>query len=514
VSWTIHGVTYHNYNEYQRALRGENTRQAQRETEQLRKRLKKIEKESADLAERNEASLRENRKLERDFEQARGDIQRQRQITTQLQANVAGIRETQERMATAVTSLERTQAQLASALEESEARAERQFGEIRREAERNFARVHCRIDAAEADIAALEQEHQAHVQEVRQTFQEVRGELEQGLARAEQRRRESEQRLQGEIEKVEAKVEEDRRARLAEKKSESDRAAEQLRLVEATLVQCESRLARLNLEEEAQGIRDQVAQASALCARGDTASALAVGHGAYGQGRSLVYRTMKREAELAEGRRRVLERIDGLRATLAGESQVERFFAGEARQAGALLDRLGERARTSYLDHRRLQLDLDADDKTLDRLDRQIGVMVTTAPEVSRLAQERKGRAEGLVRQLKQVYGPLSSVQQRFADEQDRKSDLLVECDFGGARVDLQMNLDGTYAIDGYGHESNLSCQQQGTAVVKSVARENVVAASRVDSQNRSQPAAPPAAGAKPAWDGVGEGLGKIEDRF
>ena len=105
-------------------------------------------------------------------------------------------------------------------------------------------------------------------------------------------------------------------------------------------------------------------------------------------------------------------------------------------------------------------------------------------------AAARAERARDLVARMAAVYGPVMGLAQRFAVPEDRKSALVVECQFAGGRLDLHLGLDGGFSVDAYGHDSNAACARKAEEVLRALSGQALVTARRVEtSGNRSAPA-------------------------
>jgi chromosome segregation ATPase len=449
MSWIVDGVTYESIQARDEAIRRRNERQAQATTGQARRQVDEL---------RSRIQQRE-----RELESARGDLQRQIQINEEIRADVSQLRRTNER------------------LEQAQRAMEQQM-------EAEFREVYADIEATQADVAELERAHQDHVKQVQRTFTEVRQEMKHGLDEAEKRRRETEERLQAEVEQVNRKVENDRRERLERIHSEMSRAEEAVHTVETALREVEGELVTLGLEEQGQAIREQLAQARSSLQRQDSAAALATANGAFGQVRSLQFSVQRRQAALDTYRSSVMVKVDQLEQRLAGP-QIVNWFPAEVEVAHNLLGQLKESAGASYQRYSRMEIQADRDERILDRLEQQVDLMVATAPNIAELAEERKQQAMLIIEKLRRVYGPLSSFDQRWARDNDPKSSLVLNCKFGGARVDVHIGLDGGFTLDGYGHESNATCSAKAESLVAEIGREQRVRRQQVSMENRNAPA-------------------------
>lgn len=471
MSYSVNGKTYHSYKSYQKAKRKYDLQQAKQQAKNLQNRV-------GDLS-------RQIQNRERELEQARGDLQRQTQINRQIQADVNTLRNTQNQLAQTQRSMEQ--------------RMNREFQEI-----------HGHLQKHGEDIAAIEREHREHVAQVNREFTAVRQEMERGFAEVEERRRQTEERLNQEIKKVDDKVEADRRERLEKQRSELDRANEQINMVNEILARNDQEVDALNLRENVQTIRMKLDEAQRLHSQKDSASALAIGHDAYSMARALERHVQDRRAELTASKENVTNRVDYLRQMMA-DKDVEKCFPHEKTRAESILERLSNRAKGGYNRYRSLDIEAHKDDELLKRLEEQVFIMSANTGVVKEMGAERAKKAEKLVEDLTEAYGPVSDVSATFADPQDVKSPMVVHCDFGGAKVDVHLDLDGNYIIDGYGHEDNTTCAAGAERVVEKVANENVVSEKNVETRNRVQPSVQHTGQKKSTWQDVGSRLDDME---
>lgn len=473
MSWTVDGHLYHNYADYQRAL-------SQRDAALAERRLREKEAEAARLQQR----LHER---EREVAGVRGDLQRQAQAVAAVDRDLGALR--------------RTQQELAAIQRDSEQR----LGE-------RLAEVGASQRATAAELAALQRQHAEDQRRIEQTFTAVSERIAAVAVDAERQRAAMETRLQQAIGEVDAKIEADRAARLAEVRDAAARARVQIDLVQQALTSLGERLGPLALDEEAIAVREHLHQATTLCERGDAASALAAGHGAFAEVRTLQRRALRREAELRAAREGALARLEALTPRVAA-APVQQYFAVEAQRIAALSRRLRERVAQSYARYERLSVEAARDEDMLDRAEAEVDIMAAACDGVRELLAQRTHQTQTVLRQLTQVYGPVSTVNQRFQNPEDRKSPLVVECDFGGARVNFTCQLDGSFQLDGYGHPSNSACAGRAAEVFATMRETVSVAQPRVDTFNRTE-ARQQAAVADSRWQQVGSRISELEGKL
>jgi bifunctional ADP-heptose synthase (sugar kinase/adenylyltransferase) len=90
---------------------------------------------------------------------------------------------------------------------------------------------------------------------------------------------------------------------------------------------------------------------------------------------------------------------------------------------------------------------------------------------------------------LERSYGPLTDInaEDTFVRPGDPKSSRRWSLSYGGARVVLEVGLNGTVRVDGHGHQSNQACADRAAAVVADMRGTGSVSATSVDNSNRSQ---------------------------
>ncbi len=449
MSWTVDGHTYHDYNEYQRALERGNSSRARAEADTARREAQRLQSRIRDR--------------EQELARSRDDLRQQIAINAAIQQDV--------------TALQRVQNRLERAQQRMERDVTRQFTEVRAHLAEN-----------RAELARLDERQKAHAAEVRRQFEEARVELARGLDEAERRRQQTEERLSGRIREVDAKVDADRKARAEKEASRRARAEQAAVFAERELGLHVNSVGPLGLEASLKGIQSKIGAARTLLQQGDESAALALASTSDVEARHLGWEVEHRRATLNARRDSAIERADRVKRDL-DESLVQALFMREREQALLVCDRVAEQARTGYERYDRAEVEAARHEQILARLEEETSIMAAAAPSLADLARDRTERAKALIGHLRGIYGPLSDVRQRQAVEGDRKSAMIVECEFGRARVDLHLQIDGTYTLDGYGHDSNATCASQGTAVAEVVGRAMTVEARHTDTANRSGPA-------------------------
>lgn len=471
MSWTVGTRVYHDYGEYQRALADATNQSASAQLERLQRQA--------------EQQGRRIRDRERELDTVRGNLEAQVRVNRALQSDVADLRRTQEEMGELQVQMER--------------RIEADFELVRSAAEQT-----------RADLAEVSRQQAHQTAEMRQRFEQGRQELQRGLVEAEQQRARMEQRLQSAIDDVSEKLEQERQRRLAAIADRVQQARVQADLAEGAVRAVDGELTTLDLEEEARSSLDKVNQARGLADRGDASSALAVGHTAFAEASTLAHRAMRRRAELAAVREGLLYRVSAAESELQDRA-TQAAFAGEVQRAQGLLQRLRARIQTRYVNWRRLEVEAERDSALVRSIEQQVGLMTSSAPGVVQQARRRNDNVGKIVESLKVAYGPLSSMQTRHVDPTDKKSDLVLECNFGGVGVQVVLGLDGRAEIDAFGHGSRTACGEGMRTAVEALQRVSMPEVPQLDAQDgRSQPMRSPATSSE-GWSSVGSQLREIE---
>lgn len=450
MSWTVDGVRYHDHAEYQAVLRAHELRVAANRADALQREV--------------EAARYVIDSREAELEQARGDLEAQTRVAESLSNDVRGLARSQSRLEQASREMERS---LSAGLEASAAKLRRGLDDVRGA-----------IAAARSEAEAARRRTEAALRaSLERVEQEQRRELERREARAADRA----ERCQGALELA-------------------------LSMVDATT----ERHTPLGLLEQADAIREEIRQAGLLAARSDESSALALAHTAAGQARMLDQNVRRRQAELDAARESVVERARSLRKLLSGEA-LRRYFEVEGRRAGGILDRVEDGLAGRYSRYARKESEGERDDRLLGRLEESVSLMVASTGVIGEMARERKKALERSVEQLAQVHGALSGMEQRLATPGDRKSPLVVDCDFGGAKVQVVLELNGRQTIQGYGYGDDYRCARAGEAMVRASLDSGHAVDGRIEERDRDH-ALPVPAAAAPGWTEIGARLRELEE--
>ncbi|MGE4278072.1 MAG: hypothetical protein AB7G62_00700 [Magnetospirillum sp.] len=471
MSWVVDGVMYHDYREYQQARIAHDARLAQAQARAVGDEVRRLQRR---IAER-----------EGEIAAVRNDLRRQAALNEMVQADMGALR--------------RQQDLLAQIQRESEARLDERIDDMRADQE-----------LMADDLASLEEEQRRHGEEMRAGFEQVRGELRDGLAEAEQRMAEAERRLQGEIGRVASALDAERRARLDRQQGEVNRTHEQIAIVEERLNQLQPQVSSLALEEDVMLARNLLERSRTLLQQGDSTQALAKAEDAYVHVATLEQRVLRRSAELVAAKESMASWLTYTRSRLAS-AEVQRYFAREISRIEPILARWEERVQTGYDDYRRLEIMRNEDGEVFRRLESRLVLMVESAPEIKSMALDRKRQVDELVAQLSDLNGPMTDCQVSLADPMDRKSPMVVVCQYGRPTIRITIDLDGHMQLDGYGYDSNGACARRAEAIVASLASHRGLQEPVVDNVNRANPTPQAARETAPRWAGLSRELANLE---
>ncbi len=243
MSWRVdgRGREYHDWDEYQAAIRESQLAQVRAERDAL-----------GEDARRHRVRIRA---VEGRLAEARGNAEQMARLNRELQSDLGELR------------------QIQGAMQAAQERFERQAADA-------FQDLRTQAVAAREDLAALDRAQQEHAAEVRGQFDQARKELSDGLREAEERRQAAEAQLRAEITEVDRKLEADKSERLAKARSDGERAAGLAAYTAERLTLLVPRQDELGMRETLTRIGTRLAEVAELVAR-DTALALGVANTAF-----------------------------------------------------------------------------------------------------------------------------------------------------------------------------------------------------------------------------------------
>jgi hypothetical protein len=420
MSWSVDGVAYHNWGEYQAAQARSELRTAQTRLDAMRTEAERHQRRVQDV----EGRLAE----------ARGNNERLARLNRELQSGLEDLRNVQQQMQTAQ--------------QDYEARSNESFRALREQAA-----------AAREDLAALDAAHQRHQGEVRAQFDRARAETAAGLAEAERRRAKTEEQLQAAIADVNQKLADERAARVAQARSEGETAERLAIYVDEQASALARRQDEVDLRVEVTRVREQAAGVRRMLAENRPAAALTLANGSYDALRTAQTETDARSAYLTAARDRVRETAAHLVARLGGEDTAK-YFKRAADTVAAELKEMVDRLPETHA-HFHHRSDIERIDSALRDLERDVVAIVASAPLVREMDATRQERIKQVLERLVQNLGPSQATQVLYADPDDRKSIKIVRLRYGPATYDLHFPLDphGTIQVEGWGHQTNTDCQ-------------------------------------------------------
>ena len=429
MSWTVDGRLYHDYAEYQAALRRKNEQEA----------TERVAQSQAEVR-RYQGRLRQQ---EQELRQAQGDLDRQRHIHEQMQQEVRG--------------LEREQQILANTQARFERESQAQFGEIR----------HHMRDMGD-QLQEAERQHQAHVEATQQAFAKASADLRVGLDNARREREEGEQRLRAAVQQVDDKVESDRRARAKRQLDDMDQAREQISVVATMLDQTPSeQLRRLALDEDAEGVRTALDSATRMLNSGKATVALSQAETAFGRASELRYKVTKRRAEMEAVRGAVTDRVRAI-VDMTQSELLDEYFKFEKAEALNYLQHLSARTSDRYRLYSRVEDDLREDERTLGRLEEEVRAMRATCTTLAERVENRRKKVSDFVEDIEAEHGGSAGVHPYLARDDDPKSDLIVECQLDrGVKVRIVAGIDGAFRVNAAGYATQAECDYHSAQMIR-----------------------------------------------
>ncbi|HND53250.1 MAG TPA: hypothetical protein PLV92_12660 [Pirellulaceae bacterium] len=263
-----------------------------------------------------------------------------------------------------------------------------------------------------------------------------------------------------------------------------------LGIVGEQLRSLEGRAEALDQEGDLHHIREQLTTATRLHSQGDAATALAAAEAAYAAARHSVHESERREAKLRQGRQRLVDSTRQIAQTL-DQDLVQRYFKREALVARQVAGRLAERADQGYRSYAKLQIELDRDQRALEKLNDDVFTMDSQATVVQEQFREREARIAKIVGVLTEVCGTMTKEPVlTYKDPENRKSTRVVQCSFTSGQVDLHVPLDANqpFQLEGFGHSSNKNCELVFRRVAAKLNDETLAVNAHHDEQARSSP--------------------------
>lgn len=347
--------------------------------------------------------------------------------------------------------------------------------------------AHAAAMGVSVDGVAAEQAR--HAAEVKKQFEATSHAVAEAAKSAESARAEGERRLQDQIKTLDDKLSEERRAKEKAAKSVAARVIARCELVEAGLVpMSDTDLERLALGSEKERCRQTAAAARRLAEGGNPEAGLGMAESAAVALAALEREVSRREAAIQVRKASFETRLRSTVARLADEG-VTQWFGEEsqllARTGTKLADRLDERyGRYEQLEAQGLQ-----DEMLVREIESQAAAMSAAVASLVAMEPIRCSSEESMLSLLEKSYGPLTEINEAdtYVRAGDPKSARRWSLRYGGARVILEVGLQGEVRVDGYGHQSNQACADRAASVVAEMRQAGTVSAASVDATNRTQ---------------------------
>jgi hypothetical protein len=258
-------------------------------------------------------------------------------------------------------------------------------------------------------------------------------------------------------------------------------------MAEEGLEKLEGELGALELDEHVHDVRENIAQARRCLGEQQHAQALGSATQASSATRALAAKIRLRRSKLLAQHNAVEDQIKQLRSML-DEPNFATWFPSESKRLCGFLDKLEARVGDRYRRWVRLGPEAHEDEQIVGRIAQDVAHMYTTVGEVAELAEQRKQLARKLSARLTRIYGTPTALEMNFAEPSDPKSALVLRYQFGGPRVDVQLELEGGFKLDAYKHGNNSVCQGQANAVMRELGHDFQVREQAVSDSNREAP--------------------------
>lgn len=467
MSWTVNGREYHDYDEYQRALRDTEQNRAQQRVADLERRLNQERQEYNNLQGRLNQI---NQNLQGQLDGA------QRSITEQRQ-HIAEQQRIQVQMDQRMQGMQRLQGEM-----------QREQVNIRNDLERGFRQVQEQFGVLQADI---EHEMQTMQAEIDREFSRLEQDMQAGFQQAARERQEMDQRLTQNIQKVQKNFENYAQAQMQRESTQMSQTEVNARLADEILMQySESRLSRAGLWTESQQIRQLRMQIAASSHAPQTA--LAHSGTMLAQAQTLEMSLFRREAELDTVKEMLINRLSVIENRIQNDKRIQYYFSQEVTLALDKITRLKQMIENSYEKYAALDTQLQHDENNLMVLENTINDMVVMAPIIEGMDNQRNTLAKNIIRASTDAgYGFLSNkVQPQYADPNDKKSNITLDLDFNGPRIRMNLPLDPFvgFSLDSYGFGSNTECTSAAAPLLKQLQETMHVNEPMLDSENRKSP--------------------------
>jgi chromosome segregation ATPase len=467
MSWYYEGVSYHSRAEYEAAMRAGELSRARSEANSLRSEL--------------QTNLRRVRETERELQAANVEVQQQRALHDRLSMQVNDLNRTQQRLNAAQDAM-------------------------REQIREGFAEV-------EHEMEGLEEAQRKLEEDVMHEFDEVRGEVAEGLQQAEKRRADTERQLQAAVNAVDEKFEADRRKRLQTAENDLARADMSLDMAAAALTERPIDANALDLESDLVKVRSYITTGRQLHREGKPEAALAEAERAHAEARHLVYEADRRAARMTNTRKWLTEHLEDLDKDLNDEV-VQHYFQGECQRARDLIETMRSRSTNGYQRYDRFSVESDRDERILKRLEEDVKHMTARAPVVREQYRNREKRVGECLETLFEVCGALTEdPKASFADPNDRTSDRIVDCSFSSGKVRLRFPLDEKkpFSMDGYGHSGNHECSSIMQQLMQRMNEQSMAGRSEFDPGLPQAPRTPVGAAAPTAGESINNRLERLQ---
>ncbi|MCC9608099.1 hypothetical protein LOC68_01695 [Blastopirellula sp. JC732] len=425
MSWKVDGVYYHDWAEYQQALRLRDQRLVRAHLDTLQR----------DFSRQQEAI----RRTEQELRQANNNYQRQVQLNAQLAEQIAEQEGTLRVLGNAQQAMAR-------------------------EVEEEFSRVRDCLTSTQRDVAELDQFVQQEKEEVQRQFGELESDLVAGLAEARESQNQLEAELRKSIREVDDKLDAEIQSRIAKDQDQLAQANVFIEFIEEMFAGLQKQAHQIGETPALDRLQLDLASARRMVQEGAASAAYATAQAALSEAKTAQHAFTRKATEIQCLRQSTEARIARLRKAIS-DPLVSKYFAVEAAKVQRFLQDLDADLVRSFQRAATLEVDRSYFDRQLESIDAGVAKMVALTPMADSEYQTRDDHILEMIRELRQpsALGTLlSAPKDELADPNDPKSAKIVTLEFQSGRVQITFPLDRTegFSMDGFGHSSDRECGQ------------------------------------------------------
>ena len=420
MSWQINGQGryYHDYSEYQSALRAyeENSasRILERRAEEIARRLQGVREE---------------------FNNAAGQIEREQNLQRQFADEVRDLERTTERM-------------------------DRAHREELARMDRDMEHLAATLDHTQNDIADVRRQFDEDRRKFAEKHQTLQTNIQQELENLANERSATDQRLEAAHRTASEQFEKQRRERLEREQDQAKRAALALDMAAQSLTaarELATQIGHAELTRRADGIERQIKSASDLCQR-DATAALAAATGAHLEVRLLDEQTAEARGRMMADSARI-QRLAGRTRELLADPRVAECFPRRkdivAKDVEAALGRMAG----VFSSYERYAAEYPIHLATLEKAEKAAEDLNADAPIAKQRCEERKIKAREAVKQIQERFGA-AKLTSRSLDPGDPLAPVEVMIKLDNETLRLTFHVDREMELCAYQHATDYDCKK------------------------------------------------------